>query len=95
MIFDMWSNDIKMPSVFLSSKLADEDGDYDDESSAPNSNQKSNGNQLIAPAFFKLSNYTETVRTGESATLKCDIENFHGKLIQKSEFNVVVEPVFV
>ncbi|XP_055315896.1 peroxidasin homolog [Sitodiplosis mosellana] len=57
---------------------ADDDGDpleYDDESDQ-NSNQKlGNSVESNAPAFFKLSDYTETVRAGESVTLKCEIEN--------------------
>lgn len=64
-------------------KIGDDDGgaepDYDDDSDQ-NSNQKlANSVELGAPAFFKLSDYTETVRAGESVTLKCEIENFAGK----------------
>ncbi|XP_055316107.1 titin-like [Sitodiplosis mosellana] len=57
---------------------ADDDGEpleYDDESDQ-NSNQKpGNCVESNAPAFFKFSDYTETVKAGESVTLKCEIEN--------------------
>ncbi|XP_031640232.1 lachesin isoform X2 [Contarinia nasturtii] len=75
------------------------DDDYDDDVSdsvQKQGNINSNSvdtNVNTAAAFFKLSDYTETVRIGETVTLRCDVENFaaHNVVL----WNVQGKPLFV
>lgn len=65
----------------------DKDLDYDDSDSeqrestnsvnSRQNNDNSRQNIDTNPAYFRLSNYTETVKAGENATLKCDVENLN------------------
>lgn len=62
----------------------DDDGfdEYDDDSeSRDTSNSVDIQNKIIitGPAFFRLANYTENAKPGETVTLKCDVENLNGK----------------
>lgn len=65
--------------MFLDDGIPDGD-DYSDDVSELSTNQKENKVDLNAPkAYFKLSDYTETVKVGDNVTLKCDVVNTNGK----------------
>lgn len=64
--------------------IDDDDGEeYDDESDQTSSQKQSNKVDL-PPAYFKLTNYTEQAKLGETANLKCDIVNAGGNLKEKT-----------
>lgn len=65
-------------------------GDSEDITDQASNQKQSNSVDLNAPkAYFKLSDYTETVKVGDNVTLKCDVMNTDGMLnmISKSKLN--------
>lgn len=70
------------PAESFEDYQSDVNDDYDEGESEQKENPKSNAvnnQQINEPAFFRYANYNETVKAGETATLKCIVENLGGK----------------